>query len=183
VLTICFDSLFATKSIIKTTNKTLEGGEAMRTVCAKTGFVLSENFIKSSEITTDRTVIFTIFDDDDVYKIFKVVGAYDWERYDRKHYKSITKSLMLFEKGLSIVSISYIEDFTYFVEYIVEDKSGSDVKSLKIIKHMEDYEKVDKLVGYVYVKNDSYIRITDGNEVGKMIEALIKDGWKLKMLA
>jgi hypothetical protein len=177
--------LFATKSIIKAMNKTQEGGEAMRTVCAKTGFVLSENFIKSSEITTDRAVIFNVGSafGDDVCKIFKVAGAYDWERYDRKHYKSIAKSLMLFEKGLSIVSISYIEDFTYFVEYIVEDKSGSDVKSLKIIKHMEDYEKVDKLVGYVYVKTDSYIRITDGNEVGKMVEALIKGGWKLKMLA
>jgi hypothetical protein len=166
-------------------NKTQEGGEAMWTVCAKTGFVLCENFIKSSEITTDRAIIFNVGSvfDDDVYKIFKVVGAYGWERYDRKHYKSITKSLMLFKKGLSIVSISYIEDFTYFVEYIVEDKSGSDVKSLKIIKHMEDYEKVDELVGYVYVETDSYIRITDGNEVGKMVEALIKDGWKLKMLA
>jgi hypothetical protein len=158
----------------------------MKTVCAKTGFVLSENFIKPSEITTDRAVIFNIGSifDDDVYKLFKVVEAYDWERYDRKHYKSITKSLMLFKKGLSVVSISYIEDFTYFVEYIERDISdGGGIKSLKIIKEMEDYEKVNKLVGYVYVKIDSYIRITDGNEVGRIIEALIKDGWKLKMLA
>jgi hypothetical protein len=32
-----------------------------------------------------------LFFDGDVYKLFKVVEAYDWERYDRKHYKSITK--------------------------------------------------------------------------------------------
>jgi len=64
----------------------------MKTVCAKTGFVLFENFIKSSEITTDRALINvgSVFDGD-VYKLFKVVEAHDWERYDRKHYKSITK--------------------------------------------------------------------------------------------
>jgi hypothetical protein len=157
----------------------------MKTVCAKTGFVLFENFIKSSEITTDRTVIFNVGSvfDGDVYKLFKVVEAYDWERYDRKHYKSITKSLMLFEKGPSVLSISYIEDFTYFVEYEKDISGGGGVKSLKIIKEMEDYERVNKLVGYVYVKTDSYIRITDGNEVARIIETLIKDGWKLSMLA
>jgi hypothetical protein len=112
-----------------------------------------------------------------------VVEAYDWERYNRKHYKSIIKSLMLFENGLSVVSISYIEDFTYFVEYEKDVSGGGGVKSLKIIKEMEDYERVNKLVGYVYVKTDSHIRITDGNEVGRIIEALIKDGWKLRMLA
>ena len=50
----------------------------MKTVCAKTGFVLFENFIKSSEITTDRALINvgSVFDGD-VYKLFKVVEVYD----------------------------------------------------------------------------------------------------------
>jgi len=156
----------------------------MRCVYEKESLVVFENFTKASEISKDRAVIFNVGSalDGGVYKLFKVVEAYDWERYDRKHYKSITKSLMLFEKGLSVVVISHVEDFTYFVEYIEKDAGGGGVKSIKIIKYMEDYEQVNKLLGFVYVKSDSYIRIADGNEVGRIIEQLIKDGWKLTML-
>jgi hypothetical protein len=158
----------------------------MRHVSETKGFVLLENFIKVSEIGANA-VIFNVGSafGDDVYKLFKVEEAYDWERYNRKYYKCITKPLMLFEKKLSVVAISYIEDFTYFIEFIEEDisKDGSSAKNLKIIKHMEDYETVNKLVGYVFVRPDSYIRIADGNETGRIIEQLIKQGWKLKMLA
>jgi hypothetical protein len=155
----------------------------MRCVSEKEGLVVFENFIKASEVNTDRAIIFNVGSvfDSDVYKLFKVVEAYNWERYDRKHYKSIT-TLMLFEKGLSAVVISYLEDFTYFIEY-EKDASGSGVKNLKIIKHMENYEQVNELLGFVYVKSDSFVKITDGNEVGRIIEELIKQGWKLKMLA
>jgi hypothetical protein len=156
----------------------------MRCVSEKEGLVVFENFIKASEVNTNRSHIFNVGSvfDSDVYKIFKVVEAYNWERYDRKHYKSIIKPLMLFEKKLSTVVISYLEDFTYFIEY-EKDASGNGVKNLKIIKHMEDYEEVNELLGFVYVKSDSFVKITDGNEVGRIIEELIKQGWKLKMLA
>ena len=159
----------------------------MKCVAKKDGLVVFDNFVKASEISKDKAVIFNVGSalDDGVYKLFKVVEAYNWERYDRRYYKSITKSLMLLEKGLSVVVISYIEDFTYLVEYVEEDVGGGNgnAKNLKIIKHMEDYERVDKLLGFVYVRPDSYIRITDGNEVGRIIEQLIRSGWKVKMLA
>jgi len=158
----------------------------MRHVSEAKSFVFFENFIKASEIGANA-VIFNVGSTfgGDVYKLFKVEEAYDWKRYNRKYYKSITKSLMLFEKKLSVVVISYIEDFTYFIEFIEEDisKAGGGAKNLKIIKHIENYETVNKLVGYVYVRPDSYIRIADGNETGRIIEQLIKQGWKLKMLA
>jgi hypothetical protein len=158
----------------------------MRHVSEAKGFVIFENFIKASKIGANG-VIFNVGSafDDDVYKLFKVKEAYNWERYNRKYYKCITKPLMLFEKKLGVVVISYIEDFTYFIEFIEEDisKAGGGAKNLKIIKHMEDYETVNKLVGYVYVRPDSYIRIADGNEIGRILEQLIKQGWKLRMLA
>jgi len=158
----------------------------MRNVCEAKGFVIFDSFIKASEIGADKVFIFNVGSafGDDIYKLFKIMEAYKWERYDRKYYKNITKSLMLFEKGLSVVVISYIEDFTYFIEYIEKDVIGDGcAKNIKIIKHMENYEEVNKLVGYVYVRSDAYIKIADGNETGRIIEQLIKDGWKLKMLA
>jgi hypothetical protein len=147
-------------------------------------FAIFDGFVKTSDIGMDKAIIFNVGSAfDDVYKLFKVEEAYKWERYDRKYYKSITKSLMLFEKRLSFVVISYIEDFTYFIEYIEEDVSKTgEAKNLKIIKYMENYEVINKLVGYVYVKPDSYIKITNCDETGRLIEQLIKQGWKLKIL-
>jgi len=146
-----------------------------------------EDFVKASEINTDRAIIFSVGSalDGGIYKLFRVVGAYNWERYDKRYYKSFTKSLMLFKKRLSVVVVSYIEDFSYFVEYVEKDVGGGNdgSRSVKIIKHMENYERVDKLLGYVYVRPDSYIKIADEKEISKLTERLIKEGWKLTMLA
>jgi len=35
----------------------------------------------------------------------------------------------------------------------------------------------------VYVRPDSYIKIADEKEISKLTERLIKEGWKLTMLA